>query len=753
LPPAGFGAAPNERKRMRSSLSSTQIGPRFDIRTSASTAAAYIVYQGIAIAFFGIPVLSDLSHSYIATPGAIDPSGYMWFLVWWPYAVSHHLNPLFSDFMWAPTGFNVMWAQSIPLPSLAIYPITRMYGPVTAWNILMLIAPALAALGVFIVCRHLTNSALPSFIGGYIFGFSPYFLGQLQGHLSLMLLFPVPFAIYAVLLRLDRRLTATGLIAILAALMVVQFLCCNEILASSMVLGMLVLVTAILTMKDRRDALCEIGVLTAIATGFAAIFLSPFLFYAFFAGFPHGSIYLPRDFSSDLLGFVIPTETVVGGSISALRHFTSRFVGGISEATRYVGIAFLLLIIVFGITSRRDPRKRIVVLALVIAAVASLGPKLHIAGIKTVPLPWALFTYLPLIDKALPARFTAYVFLALGIMTAIYLATDRHRSRWIMAGAGLLTFFPNYHFQWRSRVDTPRFFSSGLFRERLKQGETTLIFPYGRLGNSMLWQAQGGMYFRMAGGWVPVTPPEFSRWPLLQTFYGSAPGIDFDLQLRSFLADHNVRAIILSLDSKNRWSRLLQPLRLPASIRGDVIEYQVPDNALKSFGKVPVDSVIRRVAMDSFSALLIAANRYIAAGFPLAKLTPREAQRLGYLQLPLEADSDPDSPFPQWWQNLWLGKWGPMTGVGIVGDYKDLEPLTERYGRYAAGTFFPFPKKLTQRREHGSGQLLMVFTPEGLERAAQAGGHLESGNNAAGADPADGVAPTNSGILNSSAAQ
>jgi hypothetical protein len=73
----------------------------------------------------------------------------------------------------------------------------------------------------------------------------------------------------------------------------------------------------------------------------------------------------------------------------------------------------------------------------------------------------------------------------------------------------------------------------------------------------------------------------------------------------------------------------------------------------------------------------------------------------------------------KWWQNLWLGLWGDsMVGVGIVGDYEDLRPLVQHYGPNASDIFFPFPAKLGRRPRKGRGQLLIVFTRQGIQRAA-----------------------------------
>jgi hypothetical protein len=67
---------------------------------------------------------------------------------------------------------------------------------------------------------------------------------------------------------------------------------------------------------------------------------------------------------------------------------------------------------------------------------------------------------------------------------------------------------------------------------------------------------------------------------------------------------------------------------------------------------------------------------------------------------------------------MWLGSWGGRVGVGIVGNYRDLEFLVQRYAPEATDVLFPYPNKLNPGRTAGCGQLLMTFTREGLRRAA-----------------------------------
>ena len=151
---------------------------------------------------------------------------------------------------------------------------------------------------------------------------------------------------------------------------------------------------------------------------------------------------------------------------------------------------------------------------------------------------------------------------------------------------------------------------------------------------------------------------------------------------------------------------------------GDVFFYRVPSTVLASFRTRTAHEMAARETTFAFAALISAANRYLAEGFPPMKLDPWEAQRLNLLELP---QSSPQSPpaARNWWQNLWLGPWGDSrVGIGIVSDYQTLLPLVNKYGPDADDIFFPYPSRLAAGPKSGTGQLLIVFTPQGLQRAA-----------------------------------
>ena len=91
---------------------------------------ALAIYLALALIIFGRGLARDPAGSFIGLTA--DPSVYMWFLVWWPHAIAHGLNPFVTDVLWAPAGFNLTWTTGIPLAGLVAAPITARFGPVVA---------------------------------------------------------------------------------------------------------------------------------------------------------------------------------------------------------------------------------------------------------------------------------------------------------------------------------------------------------------------------------------------------------------------------------------------------------------------------------------------------------------------------------------------------------------------------------------------------------------------------------------------
>jgi len=200
---------------------------------------AFALYLTISIIVFGRGLLGYLSDFYFGK--GVDPGLMMWSLVWWPHALAHGVNPFLTKIIWAPLGFNLTWSTTITLASLLFAPLTLTIGPVATYNVLCLMSLPIDALCAFILCWHITRDYSASLLGGYIFGFSPFMLGQLtSGHLHLLLVFAVPLSLYLVLLRIDEQISRLNFTLLLASILFAQLLLSLEIFATITMFGALV---------------------------------------------------------------------------------------------------------------------------------------------------------------------------------------------------------------------------------------------------------------------------------------------------------------------------------------------------------------------------------------------------------------------------------------------------------------------------------------------------------------------------------
>src|SRR5215472_10968010 len=82
--------------------------------------AALVVYLALAFAAFA-SAWRDPFTTGIGVRG--DPSQFLWFLTWFPFATGHRLNPFFTDFIDYPSGVNLLWNTSVPLVAYVLSPV------------------------------------------------------------------------------------------------------------------------------------------------------------------------------------------------------------------------------------------------------------------------------------------------------------------------------------------------------------------------------------------------------------------------------------------------------------------------------------------------------------------------------------------------------------------------------------------------------------------------------------------------------
>lgn len=699
--------------------------------------SAFALYALLSLFFFGRALIPDCAGSYVGR--GPDPSFFVWAITWWPYAISHLLNPMMSRIIFVPSGVNIAWMTAIPLGSLLVWPITAAFGPVVAYNCLALLAPASAAWTTFVLCRALTRSMWAAVFAGYIFGFSGYFLAHIAGgHLVLVLVFPVPIALYLVVQWFDGMIESRRMACLTGLMLAAQFYLSVEIFATATMFGALALFLALTsTSGELYRRIVRMSRVLACAYGLALLIIAPYLYYLFAYGAPRGQLWDTVQFSADLLNFLIPTSVNALGVPESLRKIATTFPGNEFERVAYVGPVLIGLALVYARLHWKEPLGKVLIDSLVVICVLSFGPMLHLGGRELVGMPGKGLAIVPAIEKALPVRFMMYAYLILAIIAALWIATSSARigTKRVVVILAVLFSLPNFDAcYWNSRLDTPDFFTKGLYKEYLIPGENVIVAPYWILGNSMLWQAQTGMYFRMAGGYSGPLPDDYKTWPVVKALTEWTPLPDPQAQLMSFLANHQVGAIVVSDRDPDRslWQRWLPAaVATPLEI-GGVTLYRINPSAQSRYcGLTEVDAE-RQADFALFNGLLAAASKYDAEGRRPELLTPFAAERLGLIPadwLPgpvwvpewvvgtkFDMTLDADQPM---YRGVWLGyAGGTFLGIGIKGTYRGLKPIIEHYRSDAYRIYFPFPKGLgSETREGDRGLMVVFFKPDGLKRA------------------------------------
>jgi hypothetical protein len=322
--------------------------------------------------------------------------------------------------------------------------------------------------------------------------------------------------------------------------------------------------------------LLRAGGLLVIAYLIAAVLLSPYLYDAVKQA-PPGTIRSPGPASSDLLGFFVPrVGTLVGGN--ALRHVTASFVPHPINSGAYLSIPLVLAVVAF-VTARRRERGTWMLLSLmVVPALLSLGPRLHVGGNPSIVLPGNVIAHLPLIRNARPDRFTLYMWLAAAVVASSWLAWGARAAwaRWaviVLAAILIVPAVPSPPFH--PSMSAPSFVRTDAYRRYLSPGENVLVMPYSQ-GGEMLWQALDGFSYRLARGYLGPVPRQDVHHPLARNIavkrMSTLPPAH---ALRSFIRLHGVDAIAVANPHPRAWDELVRPLAGAPIHVGDVDLYRV----------------------------------------------------------------------------------------------------------------------------------------------------------------------------------
>jgi hypothetical protein len=327
---------------------------------------------------------------------------------------------LSTRLLWAPAGASLLTHTLVlPLTTLGAG-LMAWTGPSLAYNLLVVLSFALAAAGTFHVARALGLGAVGAGIAGLIFTFGPARFARAYGHLNLLALGLVGFAL-AGFLAVARGRHFTG--AAQASLATWALLLCDYYLG---ILGIITIVSFLAIEVVRTRPLRRVRPLVITAV----IILAPLGFLALVVTHEGSSVtgaHPSQWCSAAITSLVIPGRTQALSSLT--RPLTERNHQNLVEGVAYLGLVPLILT---ALALRRDRPRHLDFLAIAggIALVLSLGPRLRVFDILLpIPLPYAA------LERLVPGlrlggcvnRFLQLVYLPLGIYAAIAITRVRRR--------------------------------------------------------------------------------------------------------------------------------------------------------------------------------------------------------------------------------------------------------------------------------------------------------------------------------------
>jgi Predicted membrane protein (DUF2079) len=517
--------------------------------------AALVLYAAVAFSYFGVRLLPHPGR--VVVGHGPDPGTWIWSFAWWPHAIGSWTNPFFTHAVYAPQGIDLAWTTTVPGLALPFAPLTLAFGSVVTFNVAAVLLPAAAAWTAYLLCRHVTGSTWASLIGGYLFGFSSFVLGQqLLGHIHMTGCFLMPLFALSVLRYLEGELDKRGASWRLALLLAWQLLISTEMTAMvtfALIVGSVLAFAFAPSLRPRLRSFLAPAI-AAYAT--AAVIDGPFVFYLLH-GFHSGSFANAVNARTDLANVLFPTETngLAGGSFKSVsRSFDS------VEYGLYLGVPILLVVVLYAWRMWRSPGARVLLWTLAVAFVLSLGVALDVGGHRIVSMPWALTRHVPVLDNIRADRFAIFVELIAAVIVALWTSQTKGRvfaRPYVLPVLTVALLVPNVALAgYRSALRQYPFFASGAYRSCIQQGNTIAVFPIGQADpveqtDAMRWQADSGFRFRLAAGYLYLYGPgdrplsAFDDDPIVSYLhYWPDRGRPTMNTLLAFMANHGVSRVV-----------------------------------------------------------------------------------------------------------------------------------------------------------------------------------------------------------------
>ena len=505
-------------------------------RKAIAILGALVLYAVLAIVIFD--PLSPWTGDYLSRAGIGDPAQMVWFLAYTPHALVHGLNPFWTNLVNYPTGVNLADNTSVPLLGLLAWPITATLGPVSALNLLMRLGIFLSATSIFFVLHRWVPSRLACFIGGLLFGFGPYVIGQSISNTHINLLFVPLFPLLMLVTdevvsrqRWSWKVSGVALGLIASA----QMMIAPELLSDFGIVALVVVLQVAIRYRDRVLAHLAYAVKAVLGSIIIFVLLCGFQIWTMLFGRGHlrGAVYAVSHLQSFHNSFVetfLPTQQQIltTARLSSALQLPTR---DLNELGGYLSIPLVIVLILVVIFLWRRYLVAPLAAGTLVAFSLSMGSSFK-SGSINVSLPEKLFTVLPLLKSTVPDRFALFTLLGASTLFAIGIdhALARIKSRassapWLqLAGTVAVVLVVLFAMAPRLPIKEQKLIwpttIGGDISTHVANGAVVLTYPYPMppLNQAMAWQAESHFSFHLLGGYATVPNPkgEGQEWPLLQ---------------------------------------------------------------------------------------------------------------------------------------------------------------------------------------------------------------------------------------------
>jgi hypothetical protein len=403
-------------------------------RGTVALAAVYYLLAALAVTL--LLWRDPVSRTVAGNPNDADQMA--WFFRYDATAIAHfHLPALVTTAMNAPQGVNLMWNTPLLLPGVLLAPVTLLFGPQVSLTVLLTVGFAGSATVMFAVLRRWQVSVAGAALGAAVYGFSPALVHSAIGHYDLQFAVLPPLIADAVLRLATGRTSAArggdrggrppgqilrggdrggrppGQIlrggCWLGLLVTAQLFITEEVLFGT---GLAVLLLLVVMAASRpREVRGRIRTLAG-GLGVAACVLTVIAGYPLWVQFfgplhQTGSPFTTDFFKNDLSGFVVPSSFMLfhtaGSAAEALKYQ-----GQLPEYLGYLGWPLIAVLVAGTIRFWRRLPVRACAVTCAVLSLFSLGGTLLASGHghAWIKLPWYWLQGLPVLDAALPDRFS-----------------------------------------------------------------------------------------------------------------------------------------------------------------------------------------------------------------------------------------------------------------------------------------------------------------------------------------------------------